>query len=460
MMKTFRTSIRLGRVAVVAVLATAAGVMVSAQKAPEKCGGADIATGPFAYTGYITGTATFNGSNAGTVATGFTVTAPTPAPDSPGVANVFAGQGQNACLGEALTSIGVIEIEKVGDAEGQSLETPVQLDRDSGLGQQIAAAFAFSPDSYLFTPADAVAIAVIVSNPAVSAGDYGDYLVKMGAHAPGAGVGVGAGPLFTLSLRPATATDTTPPVVSVSKPSGDETLGVVGVEIQAFDPVGPAATGLASISATIRSSGGAINNLPIAMSLSAPLPVPAGTTVTATGSFSPAGGSPSDQSGTSQALAFTALSRSGIGTYTIDASAVDGAGNTGSASRTFNVKYQIGFVKEFSTNPCQSGGNGSCTGQFDWTVNRSAVTSDGALMWDKTVVARLRRVGDSVVVASHVYGTGDPKDDVKFETSVYKTNFRRSEIGATGSTAYRLEIYFLDVDGSEVLQATSSIVTF
>jgi len=451
---------RYSRAAAVAVLVAVTSVLTSAQNGPQKCGGADIATGPFAYTNYGANSATLNGSAAGAVATGFTVTAPTPSPDSPAVMNVFPGQGQNPCLGEALATIGVIEIQKVADAEGASLEAPLQLDLDSGLGQQIAAAFSFAPSTYLFTPGDSVGVTVTVNNPGASALDHGDYLVKMGAHAPGAGIGVGPGPLFNLSLRPATATDTTPPTVSVTKPTGDEILGVIAVEIQAVDPTGPAATGLASMSATISSSGGTVTALPIALSLSPALPVAAGATVTGTGSFTPAGGSPSDTAGTTDALAFTALSRSGIGTYTINAAATDGAGNTGVASRTFNVNYDVGFVKQSSTNPCQSGGNSSCTGQFEWTVNRSGITSDGALMWDKTVVARLRRVSDDVVVATHVFGTGDPKDLVKFETGSYKSNFRRGDIGGTAPTAYRLDVYFLNVDGVQMLQATSNIVTF
>ena len=51
-----------------------------------------------------------------------------------------------------------------------------------------------------------------------------------------------------------TATDTTPPVVSVTKPSGDEILGVIGVEVTAFDPTGPVASGLDSISASVSSA--------------------------------------------------------------------------------------------------------------------------------------------------------------------------------------------------------------
>jgi hypothetical protein len=461
MMRNLWKSSGCARLVAVGVLVTATTGVTFAQNPPQKCGGADIATGPFAYSNYGTGSATFNGTVPGTVTTGFTVAAPAPSPDNPLVPNVFAGQGQNACLGEALADIGVIEIDKVGDAQGLPLDPTVSLDIDSGLGQQIAAAFSLTPNSYLFTPGDSTAVTVVVSNPGVSADDYGDYIVKLGAKAPGAGIGVGPGPLFTLSLRPVTAVDTTPPVVTVTKPAGDEILGVIGIEVQAYDPAGPAASGLASISASISSSGGVVSNVNIPLTPDATLPVAPGVTVTAVGTYAPVGGSPSDTSGTTEALAFTASSRSGIGTYVINATATDVAGNPGGASKTFNVNYQVAFTRESSTNPCQSGGNSSCTGQFAWTVNRSSITSDGAPMWDKTVVAKLRRVSDDVVVATHFFGTGDIKDVVQIgDDVVYKSNFRRGDVGGSGPTGYRVDVYFLNVDGVLMLQATSNTVTF
>lgn len=461
MMKNLWRTCRSARVAAVLVLVTAGTAVTSAQNPPQKCGGSDIANGPFAYSNYGTGSGTFNGTVPGTVNTGFTVAAPAPSPDLPLVPNVFAGQGQNACLGEALADIGVIEIDQVADAQGQPLDPMVSLDVNSGLGQQIAAAFSVAPNSYLFTPGDSVSVTVVVSNPGVSPTDYGDYVVKLGAKAPGAGIGVGPGPLFTLSLRPATAVDTTPPVVTVTKPAGDEILGVIGIEIQAYDPDGPAASGLASMSAAISSSGGAVSNVAVSLTPDVPLPVAPGVTVTAAGSYAPAGGSPSDTSGTTEALAFTASSRSGIGTYVIDATAMDVAGNSGVASTTFNVNYQVAFTREFSTNPCKTGGSGTCTGQFAWTVNRSSITSDGAPMWDKTVVAKLRRVSDDVVVGTHTFGTDDIKDCVQIgDDVVYKSNFRRSDIGGSGPAGYRVDVYFLNVDGVLMLQATSNTLIF
>ena len=140
-----------------------------------------------------------------------------------------------------------------------------------------------------------------------------------------------------------TATDTTPPVVSVTKPSGDEILGVIGVEVTAFDPDGPVASGLASISASVSSAGGTVSGLPISLAFNPSLPQPAGVVVTGTGSFTPTGGAPGSTEGTTDAAAFTSNFRSGIGSYTINAQASDVAGNIGYGSKSFNVKYRCGF---------------------------------------------------------------------------------------------------------------------
>ncbi len=101
-------------------------------------------------------------------------------------------------------------------------------------------------------------------------------------------------------------------------------------------------------------------------------------------------------------------------------------------------------------------------GQFQFTVNRSNVTSDGAFMYDHTVVVELVRSSDNLVIKTHTFGTGDPKDVVKIDTTgfIYQTNFRRGDLPASGPVTYKAKVYFLDVDGNLVLQATSDAVTF
>jgi hypothetical protein len=427
----------------------------------QKCGGADIANGPFSYIALGTIATTFNGAGGSAVTTSFTVTAPSPSPDDSSVPNVFAGQGQNACLGQADASILALEVQKVGDANGNPID-PTPVDPNSVLGAQIVGAFTLSPSTHTFTPGDSLSVNVTVNNPNVSSTDYGDYDVKLAAQAPGAGIGVGNGLHFTLSLRAPSWTDTTPPSVTISKPASDQILGVIDVEVQEMDPVGShnEGTGIASMSASIVSAGGSVNQS-IPLTFTPVLPVAAGVTVTGTGTFTPFGGT--GPAGTTDALAFAQGAFSGIGTYTINAQATDPAGNTGKASKTFNVNYDISFTKQFSTNPCQTGGGSSCTGQFEFTVNRSNITSDGAFMFDHTVVVQLKRVSDGGVVGTHVYGTGSILNDVQIDTALlYKTNFRRGNlIGApTIPAAYYAEIYFRNVDGTLTKQATSAQITF
>jgi hypothetical protein len=214
------------------------------------------------------------------------------------------------------------------------------------------------------------------------------------------------------------------------------------------------------MSATLSTAGGTVSNLPIPLSLNATLPVGAGSLVTGTGAFIPAGGT-----GTADALAFTGSSRSGIGSYTINATATDGAGNIGSGTKSFNVKYAASFTQAGTTPPCGSVGPGSgpsCTGRFKFTVNRSNVTSDGAFMFDRTVVVKLVRTSDNTVVATHSFGAGAIHVDVQIDAVAlqYQTHFRRGDVGAPGPVTHVAKVYFRDVDNNLVLQATSSSVTF
>jgi hypothetical protein len=258
-------------------------------------------------------------------------------------------------------------------------------------------------------------------------------------------------------------TDTTPPVVSVTKPSGDEILGVIAVEITAFDPTGPVASGLSSISASVSSAGGTVSALPITLAFDHSLPEPAGVVVTGTGSFTPTGGTPGSTAGTTDAAAFTSGSRSGIGSYTIDAQASDVAGNIGEGTKSFHVKYDVAFTDQSVPNGCRANNLNPCAGRFKFTVKRSNVTSDGAFMFDHTVVVKLVRSDNNSVVASHVFGTGAIHQVVQIDSTdlVYKTTFNRGDLPASpGLVSYQLQVYFLDVDGNLMLQATSSSLTF
>ncbi len=309
--------------------------MVSTAWAEQKCGGVDIANGPFTYIALDVTQATFNGNSAESVTTYFGVTAPSVANQS-NLPDIFPGEGNsNLCSDKAYAVISAMEIYKVGDENGDPI-TPLKLDPTLGLGLQIASAFSISPLDHTFDLTDSESmtalVSVFVGNPMVDINDYGDYEVKLAAKAPGFGIGVGKGISFLLSLRAATATDTTPPVITVTKPSGDEILGEILMEVQAYDPdIPPLASGLASISATVSSAGGTVSSAVLLM-LDSELPVPAGVMITGSGAFIPIGGSGVLGQVTNQ---FTSEFPSGIGSYRIDAQAKDSAGNTGYASRSF-----------------------------------------------------------------------------------------------------------------------------
>jgi hypothetical protein len=430
---------------------------------PQKCGGADIANGPFIYsTPSITQT-TFNGTGGSSISTSFSITAPSKeGKNDPDVIDVFPGEGNDqVCSPTADATISALEISKVGDATGTPLDVPISLNPFLGVGRAIANAFGLTPHNYTFGIGETITVNVVVSNPNLNSIDYGDYDIKLAAKAPGYGIGVGDGPHFFLSLRAASATDTTPPVVSVTKPSGDEVLGVIGVEITAFDPTGPVASGLASISASVSSTGGMVSEL-ISLALDQPLAQPAGVVVTGTGSFTPTGGAPGSTAGTTDEAAFTSASRSGIGSYTINAQASDVAGNLGDGSKSFNVKYDVAFTDQSVPNGCNASNLNPCAGRFKFTVRRSNVTSDGAFMFDHTVVVKLVR-SDNTIAATHVFGTASINDVVQIDSTkkVYQTTFRHSDLpGNPGFVSYNLQVYFLDVDGNEMLHATSSSLAF
>jgi hypothetical protein len=430
----------------------------------QKCGGADIANGPFAYSTPSVTQTTFNGMGGSPVPTSFTITAPSVnGQNDANVIDVFPGEGNDQdCSSRAYAAIGVLEISKVGDANGNPLLTPEPLDPFSGVGHIIAGAFSLTPTSYLFGIGEQITVNVSISNPDLSPVYYGDYDIKLAAQAPGSGIGVGNGPHFFLSLRGPSATDTTPPVLSVTKPGADEILGVIGVEITAMDPTGPVASGLASINATVSSAKGTVSGLPIALVFNPSLPQPAGVVVTATGSFTPTGGAPGSTAGTKDGPPFTPALRSGIGSYTINARASDVAGNVGEGSKTFNVKYDVAFTDQSVPGGCSAISKpGSCTGRFQFTVRRSDETSDGEFMVDQTVLVQL--VTNNSVVAQHVFGTTAIHEVVQIdsENEVYQTHFKRGDLpGSPSYAAYRVQVYFQAVDGEWMLHATSDALSF
>jgi hypothetical protein len=427
------------------MLAAAGGVDAQGRK------GVKAATGPFTYDPALAGNSTFLGSLGGPDSGGFDVNAP-------GGGTIFPAGGSTA-----VAEIRVFGIEMVGDADGVALPQPIQIPLDSALGMQIAGAFVITPAIHEFYPGETLPVDVTVNNPAVDPDAFGDYVVVMKAQANGIGIGVGSGSRYNLSLRPLSDSDTVEPVVTIDSPadSSSHILGNISVDIRANDPV--PGGGVDSISAWISSSGGAVSNQAIALTDNTPQP--AGTDATASGTFTPVGGA--GAAGTSSAMAFTSSNRSGIGSYTLTAEATDGAGNTGQATSNFSVKYGIAFTQE--QGQINTGQPANSVGRFKFEVLRSGVTSDGAFMYDHTVVVRLVRISDNAVMREHTFfGPGSGvQNQVVIESpdtvdAVYHTNFRRGDLAGSpsGSDSYKAVVLFEDVDGNLIVQAESVPVTF
>lgn len=351
----------------------------------------------------------------------------------------------------AGSTIKVFDIKKVGDVERDPIDPVVKVPLDSLLGVQIVEAFGITPSSYTFSPGTCVDVSVTISNPKVSDADYGIYIVTIKSHSPGSGLGAGPGTTFILALWPPLApSDTTPPVATISKPTAGSShiLGPIDIGITASDPV--PGTGVAGIGAIVSSLGGAVNQ---GIILTTDTPKPAGETATGTGTFTPTGGTDPTW-GTRLDSAFdnntsTANPRSGTGTYTLVATATDGASNPGTASSTFYVKYNVNF-----TTAEKFGGNKA---KFHFTVRRS----DDTFMYDKTVVVKLFKQNGEIwspVGTNHPYGTvaDDIKNNVQIDATVpeYKTQFH-----GLSSGTYKAEVWFMDVDGTEIKQAESNQVT-
>ena len=421
----------------------AAGLVVLPFASAEAQGpnGPRAATGPFSYDPASGGPTTFLGFT-GSASADFQLC-------PPGGGTIFPAGSPTADA-----EIRVFGIQKVGEADGTPLVVPTPVDRDSSLGAQIAGAFAISPSAATVYPGFCFDVAIDITNPGVGPLDHGDYEVTIKAQAIGSGIGVGSGFRYLLKLRPAPATDTTAPDVIINSPADTSThiLGVIPVQITANDPA--PGTGVQSITASISSAGGTVSGLGITFDTNT-APQPAGSDAVATGSFTPTGGT--GTAGTTLLEAFTSTSRSGIGTYTLSAEATDGASNVGTASSTFQVKYDVQFTTQ--TGNINSGNPGNSNGHFKFTVKRSNVTSDGAFMYDNTVVVRLIRTSDNAVMATHILG-GGVFSHVVYAGAAYETKFKRGDIGASASDSYKVKVLFFDVDNNLAEQAESNAVTF
>jgi len=418
--------------------------------------GVQSANGPFSYSSAQLGEVTFLGDSGSPVWFHLDITAPSGG-------SVFPAGDRSADA-----SIRVFGIEKVCDADGVDLSEAVSVDLESELGAAINDAIIIDPDTWTFVPGSTAPVCVYVGNPVLAAADYGCYEVTIKAQSPGSGIGVGSGARVLLKLFAATETDETPPDVTILSPSGINILGQLPVAFTAKDPA--PGTGVASVSASISSVGGAVANVPVALVTDLSLPQAADVLVTATGTFVPTGGLPGSVNGTTDVAAFTSASLSGNGSYTLTASATDEAGNVGTKTQEFEVKYAVDLDAraQLIDNPNNQNASGNSNVMLKFTATRAAPTSsDEAFMYDHTVVVRLL-LTDNTLVAEHSYGAGAVSDDVQILSSPsesYQTKFVRKDLKIGGVTVtsvrdYKLQIFFEDVDGALMKMAESGTVTF
>lgn len=435
-MNTFKSKIVAAILSVISFVIPATSGLTAGQ-------GVQSANGPFSYSPSQLGEVTYLGDAGSPVWFHFDVTAPSGG-------TVFPAGGSSADV-----SIRVFGIEKICDANGVDLLEPVDVDLESELGAAINDAIIVDPDNATFVPGWTETICVYLGNPAILPADYGCYSITIKAQSPGAGIGVGSGTRVLLKLFAATETDTTPPDVTILAPSGSNILGQLPLSFTAKDPA--PGTGVESVSASISSVGGAVSDVPVALSTDLSLPQAADVLVTATGTFVPKGGLSGSVNGTTIASAFASASLSGNGSYTLTARAVDGAGNEGSTSQAFDVTYNI--VMDL-TPQINSGQPTKSNVKVKFTANRSAVTSDGAFMYDKTVVVRLVYASDNSLAAERAYGTGDIKDYVQINGDpAYETHIYRPA-SVTTVKAYKVQVFFKDVDGNLMKMAESGSVNF
>jgi hypothetical protein len=437
------------------------------------CGGQTIATpSHFTYSAPNPSSATLAGST-GSASVTFTVTPPS------------GGAVFTTCNATDTANIFVRDITQTGDANGNPLTSPVDItSTNPSLASQIAAAFSFSPNPVTFTPGEApVTITVMINNPGVDPSAYGVYDINFAAkdQTPGsAGIGVASGSDFILRLIAATCSgDVTKPGVTITSPTGDQVLGVIPVEFTAKDPDMPTGcgTGVVSMSAEVESAlyessshASGFHELLIDSStntgtISPGLPVAAGVTVTADTNFTPEGGSGTD--GTESGTFFTSSAFSGIGNYTFEVKATDGAGNTGTASKNFYVAYNVDFTTE--QNVSTGGSSPKSNVHLKFTVNRSGTISDGAFMVDETVAVALRTgtspgsdPTDSTYSLVHYFGCGAVGSNVQIitgtgvstcgtsTTDTYQTDFSNITVNT-----YYADVWFKDVDGTWRLEGTS-----
>jgi hypothetical protein len=283
---------------------------------------------------------------------------------------------------------------------------------------EAAALVSLDTSSITFTAANEghdVTVSVSVS----SSNTPGSYSYTIVSHKPtrlGGGWGNGSATLNVVVDAPVVGVDTTPPSVTITKPTADQsfTFCTSGTPIDvAFN----AQDGESAISA----ADADVNTMPVLLS-----------TLTGIGTGDV------DASGT-----YTANS---LGGYTLTARATS-LGGTGDATQNFSVNFNLSFLPPLSLGKTAKGGS-------TVPVKFTARDCNGTFVHDESVKVEVVEVGGGgdPIKLSGLFGEGASSVRIDDEAGQYIINFQT----AAGQHNYKVVVYFNDFNNTPFEQGSKT----
>jgi hypothetical protein len=303
-----------------------------------------------------------------------------------------------------------------------SVETEIQIAvTDKPLGVLDADALALvsaDPDTLTFTAKNQEKTTSITVD--ASLGIVGTYVYTIKAKPTAAppvctSWGVGDGTVLTVVINEQSATDETPPSVTITSPTADESFTFctggtpVGVAFYAVD----SDSAISAVSADVNGSN---------------------VVLTTTGL------------GTNHADASGSYTANSIGGYTLKASATS-LGGTSDATQNFSVNFNIMWLPPLSLGKTSKGGS-------TVPVKFTARDCNGNFIHDESVKVVVLEVtsGGDVEALSGLFGEGASSVRIDDEAGQYIINFQT----AAGAHNYRVDVYFNDFNNALFKQDTKT----
>jgi hypothetical protein len=229
------------------------------------------------------------------------------------------------------------------------------------------------------------------------------------------GWGDGSTTLTVVVAAPTTLPDTTPPSVTITKPSADQAFAFCtgGTPVDIAFNAQDAESGISQVAADVKGN-----------------PVSLSTAGLGTGSV--------DASGTYTAAA--------IGAYTVKAQATS-EGGTSDASANFSVNYAISWLPPLSIGKTNKGGS-------TIPIKFTARDGKGAFVHDASVKVEVFEVtsGGDVQALNGLFGEGSTNLRIDDLAGQYTINFQT----ASGMHNYRVDVSFNDADGNPFKQGSKT----